>query len=479
MNPSWDERSEESQEWSASSSGEEEGALAAFPFLADPMGVLSRRWRWMALAGVVGILATAMLVAGWKPRYVAEATVLITSQQIPEEFVRSTVREDSLYNINAMLGKVLSQINLSRIIDQYELYPELRAKMPLSDVITLMRSNVGAAPVGAYASNEESLVYGISFEDRSSDTAATVANALAAVFVETSVARRNDQARRTTEFLREELKRDERDLREYGERITEFRTGHRGELPGEMVMKLGKLDRLSERRRSTEAQMAEAENRIAMLSSLPPPEREKSANELLLEELSRMLARELAVNTEAHPNVTSLRRQVDEQRSVVEAERRDRPNVNYETAALINAARREIATSRSQLADFDEQIAVLNATVDRMPAVEEEMKTLEQKEKVLRDDYLESLRKVEQAELAESLEAAQQGAQVSILDPAVRPTSPKRSRARIALLGVMGSLVIFVGAAVLLEVFDPVVLRAEQLERIAERPVLGTLAKVA
>ena len=74
---------------------EEDESLSLPAFLSDPVGVLKRRWRWAALALVVGLVATTAATLMWRPSYVAEATVLITSQQIPEDFVRSTVRDSS------------------------------------------------------------------------------------------------------------------------------------------------------------------------------------------------------------------------------------------------------------------------------------------------------------------------------------------------------------------------------------------------
>ena len=96
----WDERSEE----------RERGAQIP-DFLRDPLGILERRWPVMLAAVVLGLVGTVYVVAQAKLTYVSEATVLVTRQQIPDELVRSTVNEDSIGNINAMVGKVLSQDN--------------------------------------------------------------------------------------------------------------------------------------------------------------------------------------------------------------------------------------------------------------------------------------------------------------------------------------------------------------------------------
>ena len=83
------------------------------------------------------------------------------------------------------------------------------------------------------------------------------------------------------------------------------------------------------------------------------------------------------------------------------------------------------------------------------------------------------------AELAENLESAQQGSQVSLLDPALPPKSPQVSRWLVLLCGVAGSLVLALAVGVLLELLDPVLIDARQLEDIGEMPVLGSLPRIA
>ena len=107
--------------------GENEGGGSGLPaFLLDPMGVVQRRWLWMLAALGVGLVVTVIAALMWPLQYVAQSTVLFSSQQIPQEFVRSTVREDSIANINAMAGKVFAQENLVRLVEEQHLYPELQ-----------------------------------------------------------------------------------------------------------------------------------------------------------------------------------------------------------------------------------------------------------------------------------------------------------------------------------------------------------------
>jgi uncharacterized protein involved in exopolysaccharide biosynthesis len=463
--------------------GDEDAGPGLPAFLLDPKGVVQRRWPWMAAALAVGFVATVVVTASWTLRYVAQATVLISSQQIPQEFVRSTVREDSIANIDALAGKVFSQQNLMRVIEEQELYPELEGKVPPHDLATRMLGSIEFTRVEEFSSSgrgrrpESSMIYGVSFTSESALRSAEVANALAALFVEASITRRNDQARRTTEFLRRELERDEKELREITSRIAEFRQMHRGELPNELQTSSRKIDMLAQRRQTLTTEISTREGRIASLISMPS-EAEPSPNEVLLDEVRRELARESAINTEEHPNVIATRDRVEHLEELVRQEQRRGREPSANVRRLIDTERSQLDALRSQIAQIDVEIADLSARVDQTPKVGEELGALEERATVLRENYLGSLRKVEEAELAESLESAQQGSQVSVLDVARPPGSPDVPRSLVFLGGVAGSLALAIFVALLLELADPVLVSARQLEDIASLPVLGSLPRI-
>jgi uncharacterized protein involved in exopolysaccharide biosynthesis len=462
---------------------DEEGGAGLPAFLLDPKGVLARRWRWMLLALLAGAVASGVAAAVWPQKFLAQATVLITSQQIPQDFVRSTVREDSIANINAMAGKVFAQDSLVRVVKEKKLFSELQGKVEPGDLARRMLGNIGFARVSDFSSRsgrtqETSIIYGISFTSEDPLRAAEVANTLAALFVEASISRRNEQARRTTDFLRRELERDERELRENNSRITEFRSKHRGVLPNELDANSRKLDTLSSRRQSLSADIAAREARIASLTALPS-EAAPSPNEVLLEEMRRELARQLAVNTEEHPNVIAIRGRVERLEELVNKERTSGRALSPNVRRLIDTEKNEINNIRAQVAQIDAEIDQLEKRVEQTPKTGEELASLEERGTVLREDYLGTLRKVEAAELAENLESAQQGSQVSLLDPAVPPRAPEVSRWLVAAGGLGASLALALALAVLLELVDPVLISNRQLEEIAELPVLGSLPRIA
>ena len=443
-------------------------------FLFDPLGVLRRRWIWLVAATVLGMVATGFMVTRSKPTYVAEASVLLTSQQIPEDFVRSTVREDAISNINAMVGKVLSRENLAGLIQEFGLFPDAPPQMSLDEKVSALRDGITVEPQSSWGGGGKrgspgSMIYMVSYRSKDPVGAAGVANALADLFMEASIERRGDLARLTTDFLSKQLTRDEADLRAQSEQVSDYRRQHRGELPTELDTNLRRMEMLSERLQSLSNQISAKENHIVTLESSPQTGA-KSTNEVLLEELERQLAQESAAQTDEHPNVIALKERVARQSEVVEKE-----HAAMGGSVVVAAERRDLELLKSQLADTQKSIDELSRRIDAAPTVREELSVLEQKESVLRDRYLDSLRKVEEAKLAENLESAQQGAQVSILDRAHKPTSPERPRWMLALAGAVASLCMGVAVMVLMELLDPVIVDTRQLERLGDGACIGSL----
>lgn len=467
-------------EWNDSGDdGDSGGSLPAF--VKSPLGALRRRWLWMLLALLPGLAATGFLVARQVPMYKASATVLITSQQIPEDFVRSTVREDSLANLNAMVGEVLSQRQLSALVEKYGLYPELHDEMPMIEIVTEMRSRITIESQQNLrqrrkSQSENSGIFAVSYEYPDPEKAAAVANDLASFFTTASLERRSQQARLTTEFLRKELEEAERELRDHNVLVTEFQTRNRGELPGDLEANLRKLERLQQQRLSLPVLIAEKQERLRLLDSEVSA---SSAQKEMLVALRGQLAEQLGLHTDEHPNIIALRRRITQ----MEAEMSEIGVLLAEgpvdRSTEIATTRREIEQLRLEQTQADEAIAQLDLQVQQTPGRTEELTALQEKAEVLRENYLEFLRKVQDSELAETLESAQQGERISVLDRAQAPATPIRSQLKILLAGVAASLAMALAIGVLLELVDPVVVASEQLEQICERPLLGSVPQLA
>ncbi len=445
--------------------------------IADPFGVLERRWRWMLAVAALGVLATGAAVLMMPVTYVASVTVLVSHQQISEAFVPDTTGDKGIESVDALVGEVLSRERLGPIVENYSLFESVRGQMTDTEVIQLARNRVlvtPSEPMTPTRRGESSNLYVISFEYEKADVAAGVANDLASLFMGAASRVRGRQTRLTTEFMRAELGRSERELRAQESLVTEFKQEHRGELPSELAPNSSRLERLAIERQSIVTQLASAEARLARLRDLGDLT-DPSSPYARLGSLRDRLVSELAVNTEEHPNVVSLKRAI----AALEAEVAAGPrNEDPTTGVALRALETEVGDLRARLGRNEREAAGLEARVARTPQAEEQLSAMEQRAGVLRETYVTNLRKVEAAELAQNVESAQQGARVEVLDRALPPSSPVRNRLLIAVGGIAGALAAAIGVALVLELRDPVIVSPRQVEEELGLPVLGSVDQI-
>jgi succinoglycan biosynthesis transport protein ExoP len=459
--------------------GEESETSMPLPaFARDPLGVLRRRWLWMLLCLTVCLAGVAAVVSTREPTYEAQTTILVSRQAIPEEFVRTTVVDDSFAHINAIVGQVLSRQNLATILQQYDLFSELRDEVPVATLIDIMRTHIEIYPQETVTrSSPGSQVFVIAYEHKNPEIAANVANELAGFFTAANIEMRNRQAQLTTDFLQRELVRSERELRDQERRITEFMQAHRGGLPGELDTNLAKLERLQAQRQSLATQIDAAESRLMLIKSQPDLGLDGPTPRSLLGDLRAQLEHQLVILTEEHPNVIALQRRIARLEADLEEEEAA-PPAHTARGLQIAAEQRQLSSLREQQLAIEIAIDELDTHVEATPMRQEEFAALEQRATVLRENYLQFLRKVQEAQLAQSLESAQHGARISVLDRATPPSQQKHPRWKLMAAGIVAALGLSVLLAIVLELLDGVVVNASHLESLTDKPVLGSIPRV-
>ncbi|TFG91971.1 MAG: hypothetical protein E4H11_10055 [Myxococcales bacterium] len=458
---------------------ESDGLMDAF---RDPRGMLRRRWRWMLLALVGGLAISLPVVATRKARYAATATVLITTQQIREDLVRTTLQDDLLKRIDAMVGDVLSRESLVDLIQKHDPYPELRETVGMSDIVERVRKDIAfRSQEGVEARRPDSSVrlFTLSVEAGRPDVAAGFANDLATRLVDRSIRRRTQEAGLALSFLRGELDRAEQEMRENSRAIRELKEQYRGELPRELPANLARLERLQQQRQSLALQIAETNTQQAELLVPSGSARDDLSPEARLAALRVDLKRQEGLLTQKHPEIQWLRRQVDALEVELGASATDPSHDPPTRSGLIAATQETVEELRRQLARTETELVDLDARVARTPSRLEELATLEERAEVLQESYRDFLRKVQEGELAASLESAQQGERFSVLEQAEPPSRPTGSRWKMLAVGCMASFALAVGVGILLEMLDPVLVTARQVKAESGLQVLGSAPHIS
>jgi polysaccharide chain length determinant protein (PEP-CTERM system associated) len=480
-----------------------------------PEDLLLAVWRrkWFAVVPFVLIAAGTAIVAAMLPdRYRSETVMLVEPQRVPQSYVRATVTtrlEDRLRSIQA---QILSRTKLEQIITDAGLYPEMRKRLPMEDVVENMRKNdVRVELVRGDA-------FRVSFTSENPRKAKEVAEKLASAFVNENLQDRETLANATTQFLDSQLSDARRRLIEAEGKVAEFQRRHAGALPSERDSNLTILHNLElqvqalldsmnrERDRLTylERALADLEAQALALRSAPAsatasqPGASAGATTAEQLEAARNALKALEVRAKPeHPDVQYLKRVISGLEAKVAAEAaaaqpgtaagdaiaRARTPEEASLQRRILETRQEIARVRIQVDTkaADEKrlrgrIAEFQGRVAATPALTAEFTSITRDYDTIRQSYISLLAKYEDAKAAAALEQQQGGEWFRTLDSARLPESPvSPNRPLINLLGALAGLGVGLGLVALLEYRDHALRTEDEVWSVLKVPVLAAV----
>ncbi|HEX6274075.1 MAG TPA: hypothetical protein VFZ53_13595 [Polyangiaceae bacterium] len=177
-----------------------------------------RFWTSVPLVLAVGAVACAVFLFVRKPEYRSE-TVVLYSQPTPTPG-ESPDTLGGVRNVTVRMKELLmSRPKLERVIGEFGLYPDVRAKMGTSEAIEELKKHIEyRAPGGD--------TFSIAFTGHSPDEAQGVTKRLAALAIEQDAELRKNQARVTRDFLVTEKAKTEAALRSAEHELAAFMAQH-------------------------------------------------------------------------------------------------------------------------------------------------------------------------------------------------------------------------------------------------------------
>lgn len=457
----------------------------------DLIEIVRRNKGWIAGPALAGLVLAVVVAFLWPDTYVSTAVIRVVPPQIPERLVPTNVNIAMSARVNAMAQTILSRATLRSVIETYGLYPRERARMPMEDVVGLMRQNIDIGRVetlGGDSRRGDSLsAFRISFRYENRFLAQKVTQDLASRFISENQRQRALQSTMTTQFLREQWLSAKRNLDELEQKLTEYRIRHMGRLPDQWnanIQKLtalearvttlnGAIARLEQEKLVTNSEMQLLRDRIDGILNVRPEEPRAVADPRLaaidqrIRESELNLARLLEAYKPNHPDVIRFKAQIEVLRREREeylkaqaqpaAEQPETRQLTPEQAREVRELNNRIATMQIQIQAKDMQIAEHQREIERVNAQMEEARRAMQVAPADEQEYISLMREVElakrtyndlnlkmqQSEIATDLENRKQGETLEMLDQASlpeRPSEPKRHQ--IILFGLGGGLVV-------------------------------------
>jgi polysaccharide chain length determinant protein (PEP-CTERM system associated) len=486
------------------------------------MQMLRRRWLLLVMPPAIGLFA-ALVVSAWLPNlYQSDVLVGIIPQRVPDTFVRSTVTLKTEERLTAIQTQVTSRSLIEQLINEYNLYADERARLPLEDVVVLMRKAIEVVPeaVRRGPQGPEPLhAFHVKFTYTDAQVAARVTQRLGQLFVDQNARDRGALAEATSKFLQSQLQQAVGELEQTERRLEAFRELHGNELPTQLQANMtaiqGKqmqvqslvesiardrdrkltLDRLYKEELNETRTVAAPVPQQAAAQPADPSTATGSPEQRLAAARAAIATLELRLKPD-HPDLRRTRRLIQDLEKQVAATPKT-PDASSAAVSLTPEEMRRIEQLRAQRAELEsldrqltfkeqaekalrDEIAEYQRRIEAVPGLESQWTALSRDYNTRKTAYEDLLKKSEDARVAVDLEKRQIGEQFRIVDAAIvpnRPTSPVRIQ--INGIGFAIGLFLGLGIAALLELRDGSLRTEDDILSVLALPVLAIVPHVA
>nr|WP_319392951.1 Wzz/FepE/Etk N-terminal domain-containing protein [uncultured Desulfobacter sp.] len=467
----------------------------------DYLAILKRR-RWALITPFAVIVLIAALTALiWPPSYQSTATILIEQREIPAEYVTSSMTSFAEQRMQSIKQRVLTSKQLQELILRFNLYPNLRDKMGIDQIVDKMRDQITLTPVNVEIADRKSgrtatatIAFTLGFEGDSARQAQQVADTITTLFLKEDLKVRTEQASSTLGFLKTEKERIKDELAEYEGQLARFKKENADSLPEVFQLNMQGQDqaerniesakeRLRTLQEKKEALEEELFNTPREMDDLLAEGGAKDEDEQRLEMLKLELINLKTQFSDRYPDVQKKKEEIAEVAAKVEKKKREkaqstdeysRKNPAYVTlSSRLAGIRSDIDSTRNMIKDLMDQAEDYKKRLAATPGVEEKYNAILTERNNLNIKYNELQAKMLEADMAKTLESEQKGERFTLVESAKLPEKPsKPNRLAIVLIGFVLGIGAGVGLAAVMEFSDTSVLDAEALSRATGKPVL-------
>ena len=326
----------------------------------------------------------------------------------------------------------------------------------------------------------------ITYHDNDPQRAYRIADAMANLLIEESLASKERESREAYEFIDKQVSDYHRKLTEAEDNLQAYRSENADAQPGSATDVNTRIGALRTQVEQTRMNLMELRSREQALSAqlsgesaVTAVQTRESLYRTQLLDLQNQLDTLLLSYTDRHPDVVRVRHQMADIQTAMrqEEQRRTRPHSGDDAAdARLNPLYQEL---RSRLAETRREIAAIQSRMGasegllgdelgrsrRIAASESTLAELTRDYEVNREIYQDMLRRRENARVSMEMDRERRGLTMRIQDPAQMPVRPSGLRfLHFALGGLVAAVAIPLGLLFLLVRFDPRVRSPRQLE---------------
>ena len=219
--------------------------------LQDLKGIIKRRKKAFIFSFLIVFAIGVIVALALTPIYTSQAMIRVEDQQIPENFIQSTITDYADERIRKISQEIFSRPKLLEIIDSFDLYPELRDKETPSALVKRMKDDIELITIeartqgqGGGKATSATVAFTLSYEGKDPAKVHQVTDRLSKLYLEEDIKTRAKYISGTTEFLQSELQRLKTEINDHEKGISDFKQSHLRELPEDRGYNLSAISRL-------------------------------------------------------------------------------------------------------------------------------------------------------------------------------------------------------------------------------------------
>lgn len=464
------------------------------------------RHRWLIIIpSFISLVIGIILVFVLPKIYESSTLILVESQRVPTDYVKSVVSSDIEERVSTIKQQVLSRTNLEKIIMQFGLFSEPKhEKMFMEDKIEGLRDSITVRVVNAWKGSD---AFFISTKAKEPEIAMNITNTLASFFIEENLKIRETQASGTKIFLDEELNEMRGKLEEVETKLGDYRKRFMGELPEQLNSNLRLLSTLQIQLEERKERLRSERNKLMILKSDIEESKKLFASvdsEIQTEpddistlaQLKNQLAKLKTSYTDQHPDVIKLKNRIADleknykndslgSSDILSTELPENKSKKFLPKSLRDKNMR-LAEITAAIENLEEDVIKINQEikeyqkrVERTPKREEELMSLKRDYENINQSYSSLLNRKLEAEIAVNMEKKKKGERFRILDLARLPEKPTSPNLKLLfLLASFAGLGIGGGLVYVLDYFDTSVKDIEEFQSNIGVAVMATIPKV-
>ena len=460
--------------------------------LLDYLEILRRRKLYIIVTFPLLLALSAAITFVLPPIYQSEGVILIESQEIPRDLVRSTVTSYAEQQIQVIKQRILTTSRIFETLDKFDVYADERDSSTVSLLVEKFRSNVQVDMINANVidptrgrAQRASIAFKVSFMDENPGIAQQVANELVTMFLDENVKTRTNKAAETLSFLTDEADKIQKTVQVLEEKIAGFKLEYCDSLPELLQFNLSMIENLEEKIRAHQTESVRLSDQIHYFSlELASMDPYVASNEgvntlsapVRLAQLKNELSSMRNKYSESHPDIKRMTREIQalEKEVATDALFQTEQDLDEISNPLYRQIKIKIDLSEKELARLVKERKAMQREVDEYHA--RVLRTHEVKRSYddLTRDYENKKRKYQElrakqleADVAQNLESDNKAESFTLIEPPLKPTEAvKPNRPKLMMMGLFLSAAASIGLAMLVDMLDPKVRSIKDITRI-------------